>query len=232
MGSTAWRKSGAKPWPISPFARQTISRSAFLAICACICSSEWFLLTRLLRYDWALLCTIVTLGYTGFMAYTALAIFANGASSAPTPPSSLLSLLPLVAFALLALRFAAERAPITYYLYAIFPTFFWHRVLRQIPAWLATLRQARSQRAVSLPRLAVDALAAILVVEAMAYGYSDRRAFTAIAYGMGMVWPVVMLEPRFKVEQEKLLQVWQAVMAVLGVFPLLPVEKGESLATM
>ncbi|KWU43661.1 PigN-domain-containing protein [Rhodotorula sp. JG-1b] len=184
------------------------------------------------KYDWALLCTIVTLGYTGFMAYTALAIFANGASSAPTPPSSLLSLLPLVAFALLALRFAAERAPITYYLYAIFPTFFWHRVLRQIPAWLATLRQARSQRAVSLPRLAVDALAAILVVEAMAYGYSDRRAFTAIAYGMGMVWPVVMLEPRFKVEQEKLLQVWQAVMAVLGVFPLLPVEKGESLATI
>lgn len=166
------------------------------------------------------------------MAYTALAIFANGTLSAPTPPSSLLSLLPLVAFGLLALRFVAERAPITHYLYAIFPTFFWHRVLRQTPALLGTLRQARRQSTISLPRLTIDALVAVLVVEAMAYGYSDRRAFTAIAYGMGMVWPVVMLEPRFKVEQEKLLQVWQAVMAVLGVFPLLPVEKGESLATM
>ena len=166
------------------------------------------------------------------MAYTALAIFANGPSSAPTPPSSLLSLLPLVAFGLLALRFAAERAPIAYYLYAIFPTFFWHRVLRQTAALLGTLRQARTQSVISLPRLAADALVAVLVVEAMAYGYSDRRAFTAIAYGMGMVWPVVMLEPRFKVEQEKLLQVWQAVMAGLGVFPLLPVEKGESLVTM
>lgn len=169
------------------------------------------------------------------MAYTALAIFANGVSSAPIPPSTshaLLSLLPPVAFGLFALRFAAERAPITYYLYAIFPTFFWHRVLRRGPALLATLRQARRLSAVSTPRLAVDALVAVLVVEAMAYGYSDRRAFTAIAYGMGMVWPVVMLEPRFKIEQEKLLQVWQAVMAVLGVFPLLSVEKGESLATM
>ncbi|GAA5979983.1 hypothetical protein JCM10908_001489 [Rhodotorula pacifica] len=195
-----------------------------------ICASNYFQ-----KYDWVLLCTTVTLGYLGFMAYTALAIFANGSgakpAAAPAPPS-LLSLFPPAAFLLLAARFSVERAPITYYLYAIFPAYFWHRVLREAPSLLATLRRAQAQHPISLPRLAVDSTIAVLAIEAMAYGYSDRRAFTAIAYGMGMVWPAVMLESRFKVEQEKLLQVWQAVMAVLGVFPLLPVEKGESLETI
>ncbi|GAA5866720.1 hypothetical protein JCM3774_001969 [Rhodotorula dairenensis] len=187
------------------------------------------------KYDWVLLCTIVTLGYMGFMAYTALAIIANGSkfnSSAPSLSASLASCLPPTAFALLTLRFVVERAPITYYLYAVFPAFFWYSVLREGPTLLAALRQAQGEYNVSVPRFVADAVIAILAVEAMAYGYSDRRAFTVIAYGMGMIWPAAMLEPRFKVEQEKLLQVWQAVMAVLGVFPLLPVEKGESLITI
>lgn len=193
------------------------------------------LLTRSVRYDWFLLCTIVTLGYTGFMAYTALAILADGSkpnSSASSKMASLVSVLPVTALIFLTLRFVLERAPITYYLYAAFPAFFWHRVLRERPTLVSAIHQAQTAYNISLLRFTAGAIVTVLAIEAMAYGYCDRRAFTALAYGMGMIWPAVMLEPQFKVEQEKLLQVWRAAMAVLGVFPLLPVEKGESLITM
>lgn len=191
------------------------------------------------RYDWLLLCTIVTLGYTGFMAYIGVNIVLDGRYGVDQSAhrSSLLSFLPPLAFILLAARFAVERAPVAYYLYAVFPAFFWHQVFRQAGPLIASVSSEGDQALrqgsnTTLSRLVRDSVLVLVAIEAMAYGYSDRRAFAAIAYGMGMSWPTLMLPTSFKVKEEKLLQVWRAVMALVGVFPLLPVEKGESLLTM
>ncbi|KAL8286582.1 hypothetical protein RQP46_004599 [Phenoliferia psychrophenolica] len=181
-------------------------------------------------YDWFILRTIVTIGYLGFMSYSTNFVLQTHvfASQSPSPssPSFLGPSLALASFAALATRFAIERAPITYYLYAFFPSFFWGSLLRD-PWAIRLLVTAVKQHA--SPRLGVSAVLVGLTLELMVYGYMRREVFAAIVGGMGIVWPMVGMTGEFRSRNKSVLGVWAGACVVLAGFPLLPVEKGESL---
>lgn len=179
------------------------------------------------RYDWLLLRTIVTLGYLGFMAFTTHTILAADTAARPHEPS-ILAAIPLLAFGTLVIRFAVERAPLSYYLYALFPSAFWTAVLRDPGPFVTVFRSARAGTASPAKAMLYGAVT-LVAIEAMAHGYTDRIAFAAIALGMGLVWPAVMLDAAWKAQNRRLLIAWASSMVTLAVFPILPVEKGEEL---
>ncbi|GJN91719.1 hypothetical protein Rhopal_004742-T1 [Rhodotorula paludigena] len=179
------------------------------------------------KYDWLLLRTIVTLGYLGFMAFTIHTILAADTAARPHKPS-ILSAIPLLAFGTFVIRFAVERAPLSYYLYALFPSAFWTAVLRDPGPFVTLFRSAHAGTA-SPAKSILYGTVTLVAIEAMAYGYTDRVAFAAIALSMGLVWPAVMLDRAWKAQNRRLSIAWAASMSILAVFPILPVEKGEEL---
>ncbi|GAA5896573.1 mannose-ethanolamine phosphotransferase MCD4 [Sporobolomyces salmoneus] len=199
------------------------------------------------KYDWLLLRSIVTLGYTGFMLYFTRYILIHHVLSPSTSPASppsvlfrLISKIPLVAFLATTVRFVLEQAPLTYLLYTFFAFYFWNDIFSDPTPFLRLYRQTvqfntvngRSATTIILETLAY-ALVTISALEGIAYGYSDRRAFALLSFGMGWGWPKLNLfrGPTSKrTKQERLIVwSWRVAMTVLGVFPLLPVEKGEDL---
>ncbi|BGP44907.1 Glycosyl phosphatidyl inositol anchor synthesis [Rhodotorula kratochvilovae] len=181
------------------------------------------------KYDWMLLRGLVTVGYLGFMGFTAQSILAgNTASASPSSRFTIASGLPIGAFLSLCARFAIERAPPSYYLYALFPSAFWLAVLRDPVSFLALSRTTRT-RAADVPRLAGSAAAVFLSLLAIAYGYTDRRVFALVALGMGLVWPAAMLDPAWRARNGGVLMQWTASVSALGMFALLPTEKAENL---
>ncbi|GAA5985917.1 hypothetical protein JCM11641_004827 [Rhodosporidiobolus odoratus] len=181
------------------------------------------------KYDWLLLRSIVTAGYTGFIAFTADFILSSQIpTSSPSTTASALSYLQypiLLTFAILCMRFFAEKASASYYLYAFFPTAFWTSVVRDADPFVALFQSTSPS---SFLRGLASSLAALLSLLATAYGYADRRAFAAIALGMGWGRPLVP-EREWKARGRHLLWSWRISMTALAVFPLLPVEKGEDL---
>lgn len=174
------------------------------------------------RYDWFVLRTIVTVGYVGFMLYSTSFILRTHVFPSATTPSLFGPALVLAAFTALATRFVIERAPLTYYLYAAFPSFFWGSILADPSPLLALLAR-------TTPRLVAATALVALTLELMVYGYFRREVFAAIILGMGLVWPLVGTGRLFREGNRALLRVWAGACFVLAVFPLLPVEKGESL---
>ncbi|GAA6047864.1 hypothetical protein JCM3770_004680 [Rhodotorula araucariae] len=184
------------------------------------------------KYDWMLLRTLVTLGYLGFMAFTAQSILAGHTPAPSTIPRMTVTCgLPIGAFLSLCARFAIERAPPSYYLYAFWPCAFWLAVLLD-PAPFVALFRSTCTRASILPRLFGSTTAVVLSLLAMAYGYTDRRVFALMALGMALVWPATMLDSAWRARNSALLAQWTVTLSALAVFTLLPTEKAEDLATV
>jgi hypothetical protein len=91
-------------------------------------------------YDRILIRTIVTFAYTGWIAFSAAFILAP---PRPLPASSTPSWIPLL-FSLAAIGscglFAIQRLPWTFYIYILFPFFFWQEVTRKVYANWSALR--------------------------------------------------------------------------------------------
>lgn len=166
------------------------------------------------------------------MAYSADFVLRTHVFSKPATrptPSVAVLVLGVSAFAALASRFAVERAPISYYVYAAFPCFFWTTVLRD--PWPFHLAFAAG-RARSTWAVAAGSVLVVGVLELMVVGYSSRIVFTGILLGMGALWPMLGMGQSFRRENVSLLAGWTFSCVVLAVFPALPVEKGESLSVM
>ena len=174
----------------------------------------------------------MTIGYLGFMAYSidfVLKTHVFPSYSSTSSPSLLGPSLALAIFAALATRFAVERAPFTYYLYALFPSVFWGSTLRDPWAFRLLLAAAKKHASATL---AINAALVALTLELMVYGYMQRMVFAAIMAGIGCVWPLVGMDRAFRASNRGVLRLFSAAQLVLAGFPLLPVEKGESLPTV
>jgi Phosphatidylinositolglycan class N (PIG-N) len=130
--------------------------------------------------------------------------------------------LALACFVAFSAKFFVERSPATYYLYAIFPCFFWGRVL-QNPARLLNL--VKRTRWLSVLGIAT-------ALEAMVIGYFHRSAWTAGFVFLALLWPFLGMERDFRERHKQLGGAWTVVCLAMSVFTLLPVEKGESLLVM
>ncbi|GAA6064433.1 hypothetical protein JCM10212_006095, partial [Sporobolomyces blumeae] len=210
------------------------------------------------KYDWLLLRSIVTLGYLGFMAYVSRYILANHVPTLSFDRSpihrrplsqEIVSKIPLAACLVTTTRFALERAPGTYSLYTFFASYFWHRVLSDPSPFVRLYRSVSKSVSPPSPRspksvapqtsqawleTAGSAVSTLVALELVAYGYSDRRAFSVVALAMGWAWPrfggrAGRGRARSKSDERRIVTGWRGAMTVLAVFPLLPVEKGENL---
>lgn len=75
-------------------------------------------------------------------------------------------------------------------------------------------------------------LAVVGSLQTMVWGYSVRQVFAVLLLGMGVGWPVLGMKRAFVEREWKLVGSWTVSCVILAVFPLLPVEKGESIITM
>lgn len=135
----------------------------------------------------------------------------------------------MVVFLALSIRFLLEKAPVSYHLYAVFPCFFWTSVLRDAHVWRQVWIDVRPNSPSSIVSATVAIVAAL---QMMVWGYARRELFAAVLVVMGLGWPAFGMDVAFVYAQGGLLAAWAASCLSLAIFPLLPVEKGESTAIM
>ncbi|GAA5892460.1 hypothetical protein JCM6882_005621 [Rhodosporidiobolus microsporus] len=190
-------------------------------------------------YDWFLLRTIVTLGYLGSILYTLH--FIASAQFVPTGPPSILAttlgglqITVAILFVALCLRWSREHVPVAYYLYLTFPAVLWTLVLQDLEPLLAFFRRRPSaypSTRRSPLSLALNSLLTLSFLAALAYGYTDRRAYGALALLMGaMGLPSSSSSSALAGGSGAGVGMqWAASLVALGAFTVLPVKMGEDL---
>lgn len=187
-------------------------------------------LRYLQTYNWLLLRTLVTLGYVGWIGYAAtsfLKVFVVGAVSEPSHPivrSAFFAVL-----SILCALFYKQNSPINYYLYCIFPVFFWEQILVNRKTVFAGIKLLVERSHSSNPILfaVFNLFLCVFIMEAIVIGYFRREVFSAV-FVLGSAWPWVQ---NFGVAQKHiaLSSLWSILCFALASFTLLPAIKSESI---
>ncbi|RDB20194.1 GPI ethanolamine phosphate transferase 1 [Hypsizygus marmoreus] len=183
-------------------------------------------------YERLLIRGIVTAAYVGWAAYASLFIFRPlDYSPGPTRKTwkhifvDTAAVTTLIGFWIL---FAIQQSPWTFYLYIAFPCYFWQQFFVQaIPGLWAR----RETRAVNYLRFLASILMVVCVLQGMVVAYSHRFIWSIGFIVIGVLWP--MTWPKDTLSQYWSTAVlWAALCLATSVFPLLSVEKVESLPTI
>ncbi|KAG5642681.1 hypothetical protein DXG03_002339 [Asterophora parasitica] len=182
-------------------------------------------------YERSLIRSLVTAAYIGWAAYAALYIF-RPLDYAHTASSSTWSGLVHAATTITLLGFWAlftvERAPWTFYLYIAFPCYFWHQVASQA---VVGLRSQLQTRHFSYLRVLASAVMIVAVLQGMVLAYTHRFIWSIGFVLIGVVWPLTWPKGRLQTYSSTA-GAWAALCLVAAVFPVLSVEKTESLPTI
>lgn len=186
-------------------------------------------LRYLQTYDWLFLRTIVSLGYLGWIAYALTTVIdlhvLHGTSvSSRTIPSVIFFSSVLVAlFSVLLYQGSSWR----YYLYALFPAFFWEEVFARRKALLAG-REILLGHVHSISGYFVFAIQLLLfvgVLEALVQSYFHREIFT-VCFILGGFWPITY-GLKFIKSHRLLSASWALGCFLMSTFTLLPANKVE-----
>lgn len=175
----------------------------------------------LTTYNWLLLRTIVTLGFVGWIAYSFtifLKLFILH-TEIPARTSVLnYSVCGLVGLVMNFLLFY-QKSPFNYYMYLVFPIFFWNQIFtksRLLQAGVSQLLDGVSARGIVGVVLAV-----VLTNEGIVYGFFQRWIFSLMLLVLG-AYPVFLTG--------KLDLCWLATCACMSSYTLFDAVKIESLA--
>ncbi|KAJ7664945.1 Phosphatidylinositolglycan class N-domain-containing protein [Mycena rosella] len=181
-------------------------------------------LRYLQTYERMLIKTMATAAYTGWAAYASLFIFrpldTHGTASSGRAAITGVASIALAAFWIL---FAVQRSPWTYYLYIAFPCYFWQQFAVQVLPLLRT-----SMHLLGYTRVLLYGGLVIAALQSMVAAYVHRSIWSVGFLLIGTVWPLMS----WTKESRSRLSVpyfWTASCLVTGVFPLLSVDKTESL---
>ncbi|KAI0061303.1 PigN-domain-containing protein [Artomyces pyxidatus] len=177
-------------------------------------------------YDRTLIRVIVTAAYSGWIAYSAsFLLLPYGVSNSRL--SSVISALSLSALVAFWTLFAIQRSPGTFYVYIIFPLYFWRDVLTKMSSVVGrpetTDRLSRS--AYSMPRYAVHVGLTAVVLQCMVLGYTHRAIWSVGCILIGVVWPLISWPSTIW----SFLPPWALACFGTAIFPLLRVDPTESL---
>jgi GPI ethanolamine phosphate transferase 1 len=199
-------------------------------------------------YERLLIRAIVTAAYLGWAAYASLFLFRPlDYVTTPLKPSSIPTLVSAAAFITLTTfwtLFAIQQSPWTFYVYIAFPCYFWQQfMLQAIPAFQHRLRN----RPINCLQVVARVGVTIAVLQGMVvcsypfllvhYSNSSQAAYTyrfiwSIGFVLiGFVWPFTWPKGNFR-KHMPLLVSWSILCLVTAIFPVLSVEKEESLSTM
>jgi phosphatidylinositol glycan class N len=188
-------------------------------------------LRYLQTYNWLFLRSLITLGFLGWIGY-AIISFLHLFVIESDPPAShkvIIRSAMLLILAILCGILQHQQSPLHYYLYAIFPAFFWDQVLENA----AILNQGMRllvQRSPSTHKTQAAVISMILgigVMEAIVYGYFHREIFS-LCFGIAVMWPWIQ-DAKIAANSPWLSSLWALLSISLASFTVLPVIKQESL---
>ncbi|KAI0338607.1 PigN-domain-containing protein [Trametopsis cervina] len=178
-------------------------------------------------YDRTLIRAIVIFAYLGWMAYSATHFL----HSAKTSTHLVINVTTAMAATTLYGFFWLQGVPGTLYVYVVFPLYFWHRALSCVADYFDNLMDAGKPGPV-LPRSGVVYVTfAVVALESMVVAYTHRSVWSAGFVVIGVLWPIFW-PAKTRSTNPKLLCSWVVVCMTSAVFPLLSVEKQESILSI
>ncbi|KAI6039441.1 Phosphatidylinositolglycan class N-domain-containing protein [Pisolithus marmoratus] len=179
-------------------------------------------------YDRLLIRAIVIVAYLGWAAYTSISLLP------PVTPLSASRKRAIDAAAIVVLlgfwaAFWVQKSPGTFYVYVAFPCYFWREFYsRGIPA----LRRCVSESSLTYRTLFAQLTVVISALQSMVLAYTHRSIWSVGFVVVGLLWPLSTWPSSWLSQNWKLLGLWCGSCIVTGVFPLLAVDKEESLPSI
>lgn len=125
--------------------------------------------------------------------------------------------------------FAAQHSPWTYYLYVLFPTYFWYTFARDGgPVLQMLVEEARAHPGSLMWHTGLVGGSLM----AMVMAYTQRYIWTVGYVVIGLMWPATSWSAAARAKMGSKVLLWPLVCAASGVFPLLSVDKTESPTTI
>ncbi|KAL1666929.1 Phosphatidylinositolglycan class N-domain-containing protein [Schizophyllum commune] len=190
-------------------------------------------------YERFLIRALAVFAYTGWAALMTLYIFpsatdegkataATNSSTAPTASRSTGALEAVFGALLVGFFafFAAQHSPWTYYLYVSFPVYFWYTFARDgrpVLRRLGTEAKARPGNLVWHTCLVGGSLMAMVTA------YTQRYIWTVGYLVIGLLWPATSWSATARNKMGSAAVLWPLVCLASAVFPMLSVDKTESL---
>ncbi|RDX46041.1 alkaline phosphatase-like protein [Lentinus brumalis] len=183
-------------------------------------------LRYLQTYDRTLIRGIVIAAYLGWIAFGAVSVLLPSADhlSQNQTPIHIAATSALAAFWAL---FAKQRSPLTFYVYIVFPCYFWDQVL--VRAGKPLLQYVRQARPRTVAGLVLRGLLVVGALQSMVAGYTHRSIWSAWFVIIGVLWPLVGWPSQARKENWRLLLAWTACCLGTAVFPMLSVHQEENL---
>ncbi|KAF6755115.1 GPI ethanolamine phosphate transferase 1 [Ephemerocybe angulata] len=182
-------------------------------------------------YDRFLIRAIVTLAYTGWAAFASMYAFKFRPSAESESRRGWYANGVRVGAAVVLvgswLAFAVQKSPWSFYVYVSFPVYFWREFLLRGAPELVSRVAARGS---SLTIILLWAGFVIASTQAMVVGYTHRSIWSAGFLVMGFLWPLFW--PRNMKQRAVIWVGWAALCSVNAIFPLLSVNKTESVITI
>ncbi|KAI0632733.1 Phosphatidylinositolglycan class N-domain-containing protein [Trametes polyzona] len=181
-------------------------------------------LRYLQTYDRTMIRGIVIVAYLGWIAFGAVSVLLPSAN-APTRrlPLHIPTAAILVGFWSL---FAKQRSPWSFYIYIVFPCYFWDQVLARATG--PFLRYVWRCGFKSLIGHVFRGALVVVALQAMVAGYTHRSIWSASFAVIGIVWPVLVWPREVLVKERKLAIRWALACLATAVFPLLDVHQEEN----
>ncbi|KAL8999388.1 MAG: hypothetical protein Q9188_005892, partial [Gyalolechia gomerana] len=191
-------------------------------------------LRYLQTYDWLFLRMLVTMGYLGWITFALttvinLHVLQNRGSYIRSPATSALF---GIALSCLLLTLWLRKAAYTYYIYALFPVFFWEEVLQRRSALISGIRlllrgSPNSDRSFSF---VAKGFAFIGLLEALVLSYFHRSVYT-VSFIAAAFWPAIY-GGAFISHNKVLTATWFVACQSMSIFTLLPVVKTENISVI
>ncbi|KAI9888145.1 MAG: Glycosyl phosphatidyl inositol anchor synthesis [Watsoniomyces obsoletus] len=187
-------------------------------------------LRYLQRYDWFFLRTLVAAGYLGWIAFalvTVVDLHVLGGSTGVQRSTPVVVFFSSVLIALYSSLWM-QRAPWTYYAYALFPVVFWEEVVVRRNVLVACQRAlfGHIRGMGGYLSLGVKVLVFIGLLEIFAQGYFHREVYSLCYVLMGL-WPAVYGFDFIRLNSG-LMAIWAAACFSMASFTFLPVVKVEN----
>ncbi|KAF9221780.1 PigN-domain-containing protein [Gyrodon lividus] len=181
-------------------------------------------------YDRLLIRTIVIMAYLGWAVYSSISVIpASDILPASSFPRKVVDALAVLALLGSGIVFWVQKSPWTFYIYVAFPCYFWREFcLRGAPAVL----RAVSQSSFSYRQLCTQGLLVVVALQSMVAAYMHRSIWSVGFAIIGILWPYCTWSSSVLSQNWSLALQWSLSCLVTGVFPLLAVDKKESLPTI
>ncbi|KAI0826505.1 PigN-domain-containing protein [Trametes gibbosa] len=180
-------------------------------------------LRYLQTYDRLMIRGIVIAAYIGWIVFGAVSVLLPASQSAKhAVPFHLVTTAVLGGFWAL---FAKQRSPWSFYIYIIFPCYFWDQALVRGAGPL--LEYVWRGRVTSLIGNVLRGVLVVAALQSMVAGYTHRSIWSAWFVAIGVLWPLLSWPSGFFSRNRNLCLQWTVVCLCTAVFPLLSVHQQE-----